>query len=94
MTWQDILKQDGLQQLKRALLGMYDPQEMERLFGDKINESNYKEIAKDELRQAKKYYSQMKDDSTYPDPGETGTITGKEYKKGLQKYIDALEKVI
>ncbi len=93
MTWKDILKQDGLQQLKRALLGMYDPQEMQRLFGDKINESNYKEIAEDELQQAKKYYSQMKDDSTYPSP-EGGTITGKEYKKGLQKYIDALEKVI
>jgi len=93
MNWQNILKQDGLQQLKRALFGMYDPQEMERLFGNKINESNYKQIAKDELQQAKKYYSQMKDDSTYPHP-EEGTITGREYKKGLQKYIDALEKVI
>ena len=87
MTWQDVLKQSKLSQL-RKLMNRYMDSEYTDMVLSSATEETFEKFLEEEIKDQERHYSNFKDEAKYP-----GGMTGKEHKERLLPYIKELKEM-
>jgi len=87
MTWQEVLKQSKLAQL-RKLMNRYMDSEYTDMILSSATEETFEKFLEEEIKDQERHYSNFKDEAKYP-----GGKTGKEHKDKLMPYIKELKEM-